>query len=319
MNGDLPLSLARRWGNLQFIHQAGIHEWHAECPKCGDAGHAGHDKPDRFFMRDDGSPRGFCRKCGYQDFADSDKKEFTITPEMRAEWIRERMEREQANFAKAKRALELLRLEASWTKWHEAMTMEQREVWHAKGVPDWAIEYYQLGYCPAKEIWNNGNEFVTPTMTIPVYGPGWELVNLRHRLLNPIDPNDKYRPDRAGIPAALYLTNPDDKPCGQIILVEGEIKSIVIYDRLGDYKTQVVGLPGKNPRDDLLEQLSCCDRIWIILDPDAKRQAFDIGKRLGAKRARVVNLSVKPDDAFTMYGAEPQDFLEALRYGRMVL
>lgn len=319
MNSPLPPELERRWGMLPFIRQHGNNEWSSACPKCGDSGHAGHDAPDRFRMFSGEHARGWCRRCGYQEFADSDKKNFVVTPEMRAQWLAERVAREQAELKKATHALELLKREAQWVKWHEDMTLAQRDIWHVKGVPDWAIDYYQLGYCPHKSVWSSGSEFDTPTMTIPVYAPGWDLVNIRHRLLNPIDPNDKYRPDRAGIPAQLYLTNPDEKPSGQVILVEGEIKSIVVYDRLGDYKTQVIGLPGKNPRDDLLAKLSDCDRVWIVLDPDAARQAFDIGRKLGNKRARIVTLPCKPDDAFTMFGAEPQDFRAAMRYGRMVL
>lgn len=319
MNSPLPPELERRWGNLPFIRQRGTNEFSSACPKCLDIGHAGHEAPDRFRMFGGDHARGWCRRCGYQEFANSDRKEFVITPEMRAGWLAERVTREKSELEKAHHALDLLKREALWLKWHDGMTAGQREVWHAKGVPDWAIDYYSLGYCPCKSVWSDGAEFTTATMTIPVYAPGWDLVNIRHRLITPPNPQDKYRPDRAGIPAQLYLTNPDEKPSGQVILVEGEIKSIVVYDRLGDYKTQVIGLPGKNPRDDLLEKLSDCDRVWVVLDPDAARQAFDIGKRLGNSRARVVTMQAKPDDLFTMYGAGADDFRAALRYGRQVL
>lgn len=318
MNDPLPHELARRWGHLQWIRQRGPREWSSECPKCGSLGHAGREWPDRFRMFAGDKPRGWCRKCGYQDFADSDKKDFHITPEQRAQWIQERLDRERSELEKAQRAIELLRKEQTWLKYHAGLTNEHGlSFWHSKGVPDWAIDYFQLGWCPSKVIWHNNMEYTTPTATIPVFAPGWELVNIRHRLINPPDPSDKYRPDRAGIPAALYLTNPDRPPEGECILVEGEIKAIVVATTLDNSHLDVVGLPGKTPRQDLLAKLDRCDRIHVILDPDATKQAMEIAKSLG-KRARVVALPCKPDDAFTLFGATPRDFYAALRYGRLV-
>lgn len=316
MNEPPSLALSRRWGNLRWIRQVGPHEWHSECPVCFDSGHAGNDWPDRFFMRDDGKPRGFCRKCGFQDFADSDKH-IKITDEERQLWIKERLEREQQAKRTAERALDLLRKEHQWEQWHTNMTQTGLNFWYSKGVPDWAIDYYELGYCQSKTIWYHDAEYITPTATIPVFSPGRKLINVRHRLINPPEPNDKYRPDRAGIPSALYLADPDRMPQGECILVEGEIKTIVVATQLDTQRFCIVGIPGKRPRQDLLDQLKDCGRIHVVLDPDATQQAFEIARQLG-NRARVVQMTVKPDDMFTMYGAEPQDFYAALRYGRIV-
>ena len=191
------------------------------------------------------------------------------------------------------------------------------DFWQSKGVPDWAIDYYELGYCPNKTIWYHDAEYITPTATIPVFAPERKLINVRHRLINPPEPSDKYRPDRAGIPSALYLADPDRTPQGECVLLEGEIKTIVVATQLDTQKLCIVGIPGKRPRQDLLDQLKECGRIHVVLDPDATVQAFEIARQLG-NRARVVQMTVKPDDMFTMYGAEPRDFYAALRYGRIV-
>ena len=318
MNEPLPPELSQRWGHLQYIRQRRANEWSSTCPKCGDTGHAGHEPPDRFRMFSDGKPRGWCRRCGYQDFADSDKK-VVITPEERQAWIAERVKRERETIASAQHAIELLRSEATWLRYHENMGSAGRAFWESKGVPDWAQKYFQLGWCYDKTIWSHGEEYHTPTATIPVFGVGWELVNLRHRLINPTDPTDKYRPDRSGIPAALYLTDPDKKPQGQCILIEGEIKSIVTACHLDDPAYSIIGTPGKNPNTDRLKLLDECDRIWIVFDPDATAQAVEVARALGTKRARVVRLPVKPDDAFTMYGASKSDFVAALHSGRVVI
>ena len=52
-----------------------------------------------------------------------------------------------------------------------------------------------------------------------------------------------------------------------------------------------------------------------MFDPDAKRDAWQAAQHIG-KQARVVYLPVKPDDAFTTYGADAGTFRQALGYGR---
>jgi hypothetical protein len=315
MSDTLPPELARRWGHLRFVKRHG-EEWSAECPVCSDSGHDGRDAPDRFRMWLNPA-RAWCRRCGYQDFADSDRPQTVITEEMRQEWLGERLAREEEKQSRLSETLELLRREESWLRWHETMREQGRAWWEAKGVPAWAIDYYRLGWCESHQFYGDGGYFETPTATIPVWSQGWVLVNLRHRLINPPDDAGKYRPERAGLPASLYLTNPDEAPGGKCILVEGEIKSIVVFSRMCDDGLTVVGTPGKAFSPSLLEELRDCERVWVVFDPDAKAQAWKAARVIG-DAARVVYLPVKPDDAFTQHGATPTTFREALRYGRQV-
>lgn len=319
MNEMLPPELARRWGNLRWIKQRGTHEWSSECVKCHDLGHGGTEWPDRFRMFSGGKPRCYCRHCGYTDFADSDRKEFKITPEMRLEWLKEREEREKAELSKTMTALALLKSEGAWLRYHDSMGIEGRKFWESKGVPEWAVNYYQLGWCYDKAIWTGGQEHHTPTATIPIFAPGWALVNLRHRLINPPKKNDKYRPDRAGLGQSLYLTDPDKAPSGETIIVEGEIKAIVLRSRIDRADMCIVGVPGKTPSQKTLDKLGKCDRIHVILDPDATRQAGELAQTLGTRRARVVTLPDKVDDCFTMRGMTESQFMSALKCGRVVM
>ena len=314
---QLPPELSRRWGHLRYIKQTSSIEWHSECPECGDAGHQGRDWPDRFFMRIDGSARGFCRRCGYQSFADSDKPNFEITPAMRQRWLAERIEQEKIKQAAIANTLSLLRKEQRWLKWHDDMQQLGRQWWHGKGVPDAFIDYYRLGWCPERRFYHDGQQYHTQTATIPVWATGWELVNVRHRLLNAPAGCGKYRADKTGLPSNLYFTKPDERPHGEVILVEGEIKSIVCFSRLCDDGYNVIGTPGKSFSPRLLDDLGECDRVWIVFDPDAKAQAWKTARAVGTA-ARVVYLPVKADDAFTMYGATVRTFENALRYGRQV-
>jgi hypothetical protein len=309
---QLPPELYRRWGHLRYVKRHG-QEWSAECPQCGESGHEGREWPDRFRMWTDPA-RGWCRRCGYNDFADSDRKT-EITEEQRKQWLEERLQREKRKQERIAESLHLLRKEQNWLRWHEGMNEQGREWWQGKGVPDWALGYYRLGWCDMHQFRDGDMRFETPTATIPVWAQDWELVNLRHRLINPPTGVGKYRQDRAGIPSSLYLTNPENEPAGETVLVEGEIKAIVVFSRLSDEGMTVVGTPGKSFSLDLLDALRGCDRVHIVFDPDAKAQAWRAARRIG-KAARVVYLPVKPDDAFTMYGANVGTFLDALRYGR---
>jgi hypothetical protein len=315
MNPDtLPPELARRWNHLVFVKKRGQNEWSAECPQCGDTGHDSRDFPDRFRMWLNPA-RGWCRACGYQAFADDNQRDFKITDEQRQQWITERLQRENQERLDAEHAIELLRHEQAWLHYHDALDNYSRAWWEKKGVPNYMVNYFHLGYCASRIVWTAQGEWMTPTATIPIFAPGWQAVNIRHRLINPPSPGDKYRPERAGLPASAFLTNPDDQPSGETIIVEGEIKSIIIFDRLDTLKITVIGLPGKNPKADVLRLLDQCEPIHIVFDPGAERQAGDLARMLG-KRARIVTLPVKPDDLFTMYGGEREDFYQALRQGR---
>lgn len=318
----LPPELARKWPMLRFVRRVSPVEFHAECPMCSDSGHVGRDWPDRFFMRTDGSPRGFCRRCGYQAFADEDKRDFVITSEMRAQWLEERLERERIARARMDETLELLKREQTWLRYYNSLTAEAVCWWGSKGVETDVMAYLKLGWCEARSFWDGQIEFTTPTATIPVWSPGWQIQNLRHRLVHPTRPDDKYRPDRAGLPASLYHANPNIIPQGRALIVEGEIKSIVVCDKLDGYNGHsglcVVGTPGKQFRKEILDIIKAqCDRVYIALDPDAKAQAWDTARYIG-KAARVVYLPCKPDDFFTQFGGTRQDFEAALRYGRQI-
>jgi hypothetical protein len=260
--------------------------------------------------------RGWCRACGYQDFADSNKRDTQITAEMRAQWLQERLAREEKEKHEAEHALELLRTEQAWIKYHAMLDAYSRHWWEVKGVSPSLINYFQLGYCPSRTIWTPQGEWMTPTATIPIFAPGWVATNIRHRLIHPPSPQDKYRPERSGLPAVPFLTIPDEQPRGEVILVEGEIKAIVVWQFI-DGKYPVIGLPGKRPRRDIVQILDQCDRIHIVFDPDAQTEALDFAQVIG-QRARLVTLPVKPDDLFVQHSGTATDFLGALKQGRKI-
>ena len=307
----LPTALARRWGHLRFIKRQGAHEYSAECPKCHDYDHVSrHGHPDRFRMFDDLKPRGWCRRCGLFAFADDDRRNFKPDPAVVEQFRVEQLEAERRRRDEAERAIGLLQKDALWLRWHQEMPTDAQIWWTEKGVPSEWQKRLKLGFCPDKAMWFDGVEHSTATYTIPVFDTGWKLVNLRHRLATPMN-GCKYRPDRAGLPQALYLTDPENPIGDYVVAVEGEVKAIVVRVALEDTeRVSVVGLPGKTPSDELLSRLDHAGRIVLILDPDADPATIAARWR---PRSRVVRLPTKVDDALLQYGLRRDALRRAIR------
>ena len=77
-----------------------------------------------------------------------------------------------------------------------------------------------------------------------------ELLNVKHRLLNPKNPKDKYRPETHGLGAfPPLLAIPSMGYDGElVIVVEGEIKAMVTWAHLPAFDFQVIGVR-RNPLD----------------------------------------------------------------------
>ena len=133
----------------------------------------------------------------------------------------------------------------------------------------------------------------TPTLSIPIFDTGEYPVNIRHRLLNPLTPNDKYRPEKAGLKATPFICDPElHFTADKILVCEGEVKSMVAYITLDDPSIQVIGLPGKSFHSDLVDKLKG-HRVVICLDPDAQEEANQLAKGCGGQ---VLQLRGKIDD-----------------------
>lgn len=210
------------------------------------------------------------------------------------EYAEQAARRLEDEIKKAQTALSELREIQSWIRYHENLDDASRVIWETRGVPCWYQDWVKLGYDPSHTFWA-GNEYTSPTLTIPVYEPEtWEVLNIKHRILgNASECIGKYRPERSGLPAALFPASPDLPISGRVIAVEGEIKAMVAYVTLSDPNIQIVGLPSKNPSENIIKQLQKCDDVILCLDPDADpvSVAHEIGKQV-----RVMRLPEKIDD-----------------------
>jgi hypothetical protein len=253
----------------------------------------------------------WCRNCGKTFIPGRNGTDWKPDPAVAAAWLAEREQSEQERMAEINRALELLQREQVWTSYHENLTSEIRGLYEKRGIPEFWQDYLQLGYDPEKWFTSAGSNYISPSLTIPIFEPGgsWKALGVKHRLLKPADHGDKYRPEMRGLPAALYMADPDRKLTGRVMIVEGEFKAITTNVFIDDVNLTVVGVPSKSPDIELLDQLAECDPVTICLDPDAyvlseKQRAagakWPAIKRLADHfrgRSRVMQLPFKIDDA----------------------
>lgn len=222
-----------------------------------------------------------------------------ITPEEAVQFSSERAERAQQwkeqKEQEYKDALhELWRARAWEMYYHNLLVNNQaRRLWNDRGVPDVFQDIWQLGYTDKFSYYTDAGRWISPSLVIPIFAVGQdEPINIRHRILNPANPTDKYRPERAGLRSAPFIADPQNEH-ERVLVVEGEIKAMVSYIALDDSMLQVYGVPGKNNFSALMDTLK--DReVYILFDPDAGEQAVQAARDV---KGKVINLKIKVDDA----------------------
>lgn len=306
-------------GLISYVSKVGSNEFAGSCPECGGSPHPDGSFPDRFRLfpvsKATGGPLGWCRSCGYTWVPGKGKgKEWRPDPETAARWEAERRQAEERRMSEAAAALDMLLHERCWETYHASLTPEVRATYRARGIPDDWQDYWELGYCPAFTVnYRDGEAWLSyesDTLSIPVFSPeGGPICSLRHRLLHPQRPQDRYRPGFRGLPAVPFIADRDRKLSGPLLVVEGEIKAMVTFITLDTTDLQVIGLPGKAPDLDMLAKFANCDPVYLALDPDAfvlsqqeRRSrhpltpAQRITQALGLERVRWMRLPDKIDD-----------------------
>ena len=288
---DIPTLVMERYG-LTAKKQG--REYHSPCPDCGGR--------DRMIWFDDDKGNGFCRQC-YKTFWLTDLK--TLDP-------LEKLEREQRarEYAERQRGLDAQLLTKFQSRaddylrgWHDAMTYAAREWWHAQGITDETIEYYELGARPYPITNSLGEKLNLIAYTIPIRDPETcNVVNMHYRIDNAPDGFGKYKQE-AGLPARSFYCKPHTG--GDVIIVEGAKKAMVL-NQLLDGACQIVGLPGITPSERLIDELAGYKRKFFLPDPDVTATPIQrFRDRL--QNLHVVRLPVKPDDAVTRYGMTRED------------
>jgi len=289
---SLPAIFVQYNVQVRYIQRVSDTEWSSTCHHCQGEVHPGGELPDRCRWFTRGKNLGWCRRCGGLFWPDGDK----LSPAQLTQWREEQKHREQERKRSAERAMKHLRHEALWKRYHQALSEQSRDHWRKRGVSDSMQDYWQLGW---KDRWTfpqpNGSLHHTPSLTIPIFGQGWAISNVKHRLISPPEKRSKYIYEVRGQGAPLFLCQPDKALEGQIIAVEGEIKSMVCQLHLGAAEL-VVGLPGAAPGKLAIGQLSKADRVTLIMDPGSEEQADQLAGKIGRQRCRILVTPVKIDD-----------------------
>jgi len=174
--------------------------------------------------------------------------------------------------------------------YHDTMGAWAVEMWKSRGIDEGLQSFFMLGACDDFIV----GDFHTPTLTIPIFSEQRELLNIKHRLVNPPKANDKYRPETSGLGAfPPLLAIPEMGYDGDlVIVVEGEIKAMVTWSRLSAIDYQVIGVAGKNSFDRLADKLQG-KNVLVIPDPQGEKEAVGLARKVNG---RVLFVPEKIDD-----------------------
>lgn len=239
--------------------------------------------------------------------------ELAIIAKTRVEAAKRELEDKQREYEEAVR--DLMQAKA-WERYHDNLQDSHRDFYRQRGIPDSWQDIWKLGYNPHFAAQTEIGKVVSPSLTIPIFDSKWQIKNIRHRLLNPHKPTDKYRPESYGLPTFPFMCDPDlGYEAETIVVWEGEFKAQVLYVTLDDPKIQVLGLPGKNHWRGVLGKVAG-KRLFIGFDPGSEKEASDFAKAAGG--AGVIALSGKVDDCIVNYGLKKEWAASLLRNARSV-
>jgi len=328
----LPIEFSGLKDRVKFVQRVGAYEYSSSCPYCGGEPHRDGTYPDRFrmFLRATGHRpiAGWCRSCGKTWWPGKDTgTEWKPTPEQMAKWIAEREEYEKRRKEDAERAMAYLQEQRMWVKYHEYLDDDIRCAYRERGIPDYWIDYWRLGYNPEFKFSFKKELFKTPTLTIPVVEPiTKKVLNIKHRLISYPHGAGKYRNEYQGLPQRVFVANYDKPIDGHVVVVEGEFKAMVTFITIDSPNIQVVGIPGMSPKEEtLLGTLKDASNVYLILDPEAYVEDGNghspltrAADAIGRGKVRVVDLPGKVDDLINDGLINKDDLRNYLKEARVV-
>lgn len=287
------------------LKKVGHNEWAGPCPFCGGTNRYHIWERGNYWCRP--APDHCGRKGWVDDLAGGQRPSPADLMEMRVR----RLEREQKAQESRLQALERMAYSQDHLTYHKAasVTPGALDWWLKQGVSIESFYRYRLGFCPRCPTDMEGRA----SYTIPITDSDGKLLNIRHRLKD-ANGGDKYRPHMAGLGLQLFNAGVLSEN-GRVALVEGCKKGIVVGQTL-----PTVAMMGKQGFDEAWLPLFRGHDVFVALDPDAKVQAWRLGKMLsqaGAGTVRVANLPMKPDDMLVA-GVTAREFETFLRLGRPV-
>lgn len=184
--------------------------------------------------------------------------------------------------------------------YHKMRTQYHKDIWTAAGIDEGMQDFWTLGGTEDFTYKVGEKLYHTPTITIPIFSEENELLTIQHKLLNPINPKDKYRPDVSGLHSHPFLAIPTMGFDGDLIWVmEGAKKAMVTWTRADNY-WQCVGVMSQVEYKNLEDKLSKVGkRVIVIPDPNSERNpnAFRLAKEFAHNiGGRILRVNDKIDD-----------------------
>lgn len=206
--------------------------------------------------------------------------------------VREKQEAQAREDARRKE----LQAEQKHLEYHKMLNDYFTSEWIKRGLDESWQNFFCLGGCPDFVI---DNGYHTPTLTIPIINEKQELQNIRHRLLNPKIPTDKYRPERPGLAASYFMAFPTMGYSGDVVwVIEGEIKTAVVATINPEESWNYIGVPGLTNYTKLVDLLKG-KNVIAIADPGAEEKIAGFCKSVNG---RMVQLADKVDDMIVAHG-----------------
>lgn len=321
----LPPEFLELQGKVHYVRErVRGKEWSSSCPSCGGVPHQHGEFPDRFRMWTKskiGKPFGWCRACNYKW---TSEKDYRPDPAKIEQWRKDRLEYELRVKEEAEKAIQMLTDVHKWEEYYSWLKSDKiaAAYWKGAGIEDeyWWSEW-KLGYDPCHRFWydtgDGWQEHITPTATIAVRDITKRIVNIKHRLLNPLPDGTKYRMEYKTGTEPLFISNLELDNAEYVLKCEGEKKAAVTFLTLDNSKVQVYGLP-KTPSDEMLQVIK--GKIVIdILDPDVKEKEIQRTKEIFKDiDYRIVRLPDKIDDMILKAHLEKEDLRDVIRQSRRV-
>lgn len=310
---ELPPVFAQYTPLVAYVQQVSAKEYSSSCPNCGGTVHEDGEWPDRCRWFNDETPLGWCRQCNQIFWPNKAPGWEPPSLEQLETWRKERERREILRRESAQRALENLRSSRLWEQFHAQLDDFARAYWYRRGIPDSMQSFWKLGWVYNHPFWRADTEFHWNAATIPIFSQGWQCQNIKLRLEPTPMEYAKYRYLTSGTNGLLWLANPDAEVAGHVIAVEGEIKAMVVALYAGERIGVTVGLPGITPSQEVLNSLGRAEKITLIADPGAGKQALDIARKLGLSRCWLLIPPCKIDDGILASSLTDRDVQVLIR------
>jgi len=279
----------RSWQNqVQYVKQRSPSKWTSSCPECGGVPHAErhNEWPDRCVWFLDSKPLGWCHQCGKLFFPDGTSRlpgrqeRRSLRKRTHAPLYEESEEQTRRVGAFQKTAL--------WERYHASMGEEGERYWRSRGIPPSKQAWWRLGY--------GTHPRYGEVASIPLFDRNFSrCLNIKYRLKVP--DKGKYRYELSNGSNPPFLCDPEKPLDGRVIVVEGEIKAMVVHTTLDNPDEAVVGIPGITPGLRTISALDNAQEITLVADPGAEQQAKRLCEQLDESRCRLLVTLEKIDDA----------------------